>query len=128
MPALPPYKDLDRAPMFEDLTETLDKLRRGKACGKTGVLPALLLYGSAALQDRLLLLLEEVWNARLVVQDLKDAVIVPIPKKGDLRRCDGEAMWRESSAPLALAQQTLMDKNSCVTTEHKKSICDFDQW
>ena len=78
-------------PTFDELTEALDKLRKGKAGGKTGVVPELLLYGGAELQDRLLLLLEEVWNARSVVQDWKDAVIVPIPKKGDLRKCDN---WR----------------------------------
>lgn len=91
MPALPPCVDLDHVPTFEELTEALDKLRKGKAGGKTGVLPELLLYGGAELQDRLLLLLEEVWNARSVVQDWKDAVIVPIPKKGDLKKCDN---WR----------------------------------
>ena len=59
MPVLPPNKDLDHAPTFDELTEASDKLRKGKAGGKTGVVPELLLYGGADLQDRLLLLLEE---------------------------------------------------------------------
>ena len=47
--------------------------------------------GPAALQDRLLLLMEDIWKEGAVVTDWRDAVIVPIPKKGDLTRCDN---WR----------------------------------
>ena len=63
-------------------------MKRGKAGGRTGILPVLLLYGGAELQDRLLLLMEDVWKEGKVVKDWKDAEIVPIPKKGDLRKCD----------------------------------------
>ena len=41
--------------------------------------------------NRLLKLMKEVWKVGYVVQDWKDAEIVPIPKKGDLRNCDD---WR----------------------------------
>ena len=60
-------------------------MKKGKAGGKTEILPELLLYGGAELRDRLLQLLQDVWASK------KDAVIVPIPKKGDLRECDN---WR----------------------------------
>ena len=59
-----------------------------------GILPELLLYGGAELQDRLLLLMEDVWKKGKVVKDWQDAEIVPIPKKGDLRKCDN---WRRIS-------------------------------
>ena len=49
------------------------------------------IYGGAELRDRLLQLLQDVWPSEAVVKDCKDAVIVPIPKKGDLRECDN---WR----------------------------------
>ena len=69
----------------------MSKLKRGKAGGRTGILPELLLHGGAELQDRLLLLMEDVWKRGKVVKDWQDAEIVPIPKKGDLRKCDN---WR----------------------------------
>ena len=41
--------------------------------------------------DRLLLLIKDVWKECKVVGDWKDAVVVPIPKKGNLQMCDN---WR----------------------------------
>ena len=35
--------------------------------------------------------MEQIWEGGCVVDDWKDAVVVPIPKKGDLRHCDN---WR----------------------------------
>ena len=44
--------------------------------------------GGTELQDRLLLLMRDLWTMGKVVKDCQDAEIVPIPKKGDLRKCD----------------------------------------
>ena len=38
--------------------------------------------------------MEDEWRAGTVVSDWKDAIIVPIPKKGDLRECNN---WRNIS-------------------------------
>jgi len=54
LPSLPPALELDHPPTLEELMEALHKLRRGKAGGRTGILPELLLHGCAELQDRLL--------------------------------------------------------------------------
>ena len=40
----------------------------------------MLLYGSPELQDRLFLLMEDVWRRGKVVKDWQDAEVVPIPK------------------------------------------------
>ena len=73
---------------MEELIAALSALKRGKAGGKTGLLPEMLLYGGAGLYDRLLQVMQDVWRSGRVVDDWKNAVIVPIPKKGDLRKCD----------------------------------------
>lgn len=73
---------------MEELSLSLSRLRKGKAGGKTGVLPELLLYVSVELRIRLLQVMQDVWEVGAVVDDWKDAVIVPIPKTGDLRECD----------------------------------------
>ena len=69
MPSLYPDMELDHPPTFEELMEALSKLKRGKAGGTTGILPELLLYGGAELQDRLLLLMEDIWEKGKVVKD-----------------------------------------------------------
>ena len=66
-------------------------MKRGKESGRTGILPKLLLYGGAELQDRLFLLMEGIWKEGKVVKDWQDAEIVPIPKKKDPRKWDN---WR----------------------------------
>ena len=75
-------------PTSEELREAMNKLKRGKAGGRTGILPELLLHGGAELQDRLLLLMDDVWKRGKVVKDWQDAEIVPIPKKRELRKCN----------------------------------------
>ena len=91
LPQHPPHLELDEPPTLEELMKALSKLKRGKAGGKTGILPELLIYGGAEVHDRLLQIMEDVWRSGEVVKDWKDAIIVPIPKKGDLRKCNN---WR----------------------------------
>ena len=91
MPSLLHHLELDDPPTMEELIAALNALKRGKAGGKTGLLPEMLLYGGAGLYDRLLQVMQDVWRSERVVDDWKNAVIVPIPKKGDLRKCDN---WR----------------------------------
>ena len=84
MPSLPPRLELDDPPTIEELVTALNALKRGKAGGKTGLLPEMLLYGGAKMYNRLLQIMQNVWRSGTVVDDWKNAVIVPIPKKGDL--------------------------------------------
>ena len=83
MPSLPLRLELDGSPTMEELIAALNALKRGKAGGKTGLLPEMLLYGGTGLFDRLLQVMQDVWRSGRVVEDWKNAVIVPIPKKGD---------------------------------------------
>ena len=48
----------------------------------------MLLYGGAGVYDRLLQVLQDVWRSGRVVDDWKNAVVVPISKKGDFGKCD----------------------------------------
>ena len=47
-----------------------------------------MLCGGPVLHDRLLQLMQDVWRDGEVVADWKNAVVVPVPKKGDLQCCD----------------------------------------
>ena len=91
MPTHQTIYDLDVPPTSDELLSALGKLKNGKVGGNTGILPELIRYGGAEVQDKILELLCEVWEEGTVVGDWKDAEIVPIPKKGDLKHCDN---WR----------------------------------
>ena len=83
--------EVDHPPTSDELSHALGHLKGGKAGGKTGILPELLKCGGTEMQNRLLLLMQDIWHQGSVVEDWRDAVVVPIPKKGDLRLCDN---WR----------------------------------
>ena len=91
MPSWEGVQCLDDLPSSAELVAAKAKMKWGKAGGRTGILPELILCGGPQLHHRLLVLMQEVWKVGYVVQDWKDAEIVPIPKKGDLRICDN---WR----------------------------------
>ena len=66
----------------------MSRLRARKAGGLSGILPELVLCGGPVLLDRLLALMQIVWREGCVFKDWRDALIVPVPKKGDLQSCD----------------------------------------
>ena len=66
-------------------------MKSGKADGKNGVLPEMIKCCGANLLDHLVELFQCVWREGYVPQEWKDALILPIPKKGDLSSCNN---WR----------------------------------
>ena len=91
IPDRPVATDMDNAPSPEELEQALLKMKLGKAGGKSGVLPDILRHGGAALHGSLLRLMEKVWAVGQVPAEWRDAIVVPVPKKDDLRSCDN---WR----------------------------------
>ena len=86
--SLPPATKLDYPPTSEELMQALNKMNRGKADGRTGILPELLLYGGAELQDRLLLLIEDIWKKVKVVKDWQLRCRNSPHTQEDLRKCE----------------------------------------
>ena len=62
-----------------------------KAAGESGTLPELLMYGSPVIVDKLVGLFSLVWRDGCVVGSYYNSLIVPIPKKSNLKLCDN---WR----------------------------------
>lgn len=91
MPQRPVAHDLDLPPSADELTKAIKSLRESKASGESGVLPEMVTDGSSELHNRLLSLMVMVWSEGGVVKDWRNAIVVPIPKKGDLHSCDN---WR----------------------------------
>ena len=89
----PVRHDLAKQPTMDELTSAIGKLKNGKAGGASGVLPEMIKAGGSedAFLKKLLNLVQTSWMEKKVPRDWSDAVLVPVPKKGDLHQCDN---WR----------------------------------
>ena len=89
----PTRQSLDDPPTADELLSAIGKLKPGKAAGQSGILPEMVQAASedCVFFDLLMDLVHTVWKEGKVPCDWVDAVLIPIPKKGDLRNCDN---WR----------------------------------
>ena len=85
--------DLTEPPSEEELERAIGKLRSGKAGGEFGILPEMVkaVCYEKAFMSSLLKLTEDVWRRGEVPSDWCDAVLMPLPKNGNLSHCDN---WR----------------------------------
>lgn len=77
---------LAELPSLEELEEAVSKLKNGKSGGSSGVLLEMVKVAcqDPDFLDLLLDLVHTAWGEKCVPKDWADAVIVPIPKKGNL--------------------------------------------
>ena len=87
----PVRTELAGPPDDEELFLALGKLKGRKAAGGNGILPEMIKCGGTECFEHMLELFQEVWKEQHVPAGWRDALIVPIPKKGDLTMCDN---WR----------------------------------
>ena len=76
-----------------EVAKAFRKLRNGKVAGTSNILPEMLKVG-AGKEDFVCILtdlLSVVWEERCVLYEWVDAILIPIPKKGNLHCCDN---WR----------------------------------
>ena len=86
-------EDLDGKPTKDELITALIRLKNGKAGGNSQILPEMVKIGcgSETVLASLLDLVHTVWEESKVPRDWSNAVLIPIPKKGNLSYCDN---WR----------------------------------
>jgi hypothetical protein len=89
----PLRQELEEKPTMAELASAVKKLKSGKAGGSSGILPEMVKasYCREEFLTALLDLVHTVWEQWQVPRDWSDAILIPIPKKGDLSRCDN---WR----------------------------------
>ena len=82
--------DIEQQPSVSELSKALGELKSGKAGGSSNILPEMVkVVGSdREFLELLLDLIYTVWEERQVPPD---AIIIPIPKKGNLSDCNN---WR----------------------------------
>ena len=75
-------------PNEEEILIALKGLKGNKAGGKNGILPEMVKNLGSNQLDYILDLFHSVWKEESVPKEWRDAILVPIPKKGDLSICD----------------------------------------
>ena len=84
----PVTPELDQPPTVAELEAALQTMKAGRAGGQSGILPDMVLHIGKDLHSRILTIMRKSWLEGTLVDDWCDAVVVPIPKKGDLHHCD----------------------------------------
>ena len=96
------------------LLRAMKYLTAGKAAGESGILPGMVINGGRALHLHILSLMTQIWSEAGVVAAWRDALLVPIPKKGNLHICDN---WRGISLLDVIGKlfaRILQDRLQCV--------------
>jgi len=75
----------------EEVIRAIKKLKNGKSAGVDGIQAELLKNGGDELVKKMTTLCNQVWKSEQVPRDWKDGIIIPLPKKGDLKDCNN---WR----------------------------------
>lgn len=83
--------NLTEEPTLEEVRQALMRMKSGKSPGASGIVCELVKVGFDILAPYLLDILHSVWMEKRVPQDWCNAVLVAVPKKGDLTICDN---WR----------------------------------
>ena len=75
---------------LEELVQTVNKLKCGKAGGSSGILPEMLKAACCDNEffDLLLSLVCQACKERKVRMEDTNAILMPIPKKGETTKCD----------------------------------------
>ena len=87
----PLRRELSELPDRDEILRALGKLTLGRAGGLNRLLPDVLKCCGGSLLDYILTLFQTVWEEKCVHSEQRDALLVPVPKKGDLSSCDN---WR----------------------------------
>ena len=115
-------------PSLDEIQKAISQLKNGKAAGSSSIIPELVKAGGFVSAHALLVLLDSVWEEERVPQDWVDSLLVPLPKKGDLSRCDnwhGIALLDVAGKAVAhMVQTRLQSVAECVLPD---SRCGFRQ-
>ena len=78
---------LDDVLSYGKIQSAIGCLKCHKAANESGILPELVMSRGPVIFDKLVLF-ALLWRDRCIVRDWYNALIVPIPKKGNLKLCD----------------------------------------
>ena len=110
-------------PSLEETKRAL-RLPCGKTCGKDGILGEMLL--PSGLTEQVHQLFQLIWETKDPVLDWRDALVIPVPKKGDTTICDNNRSIFLLSIPgKAFARLILQRIQTYIESILPESQCGF---
>ncbi len=111
-------------PTEEEVIAALGRLQINKAAGKNGILPEMVKGCGGEMLEHFIDLFSTVWKEERVPTEWRDAIIVPILKKGDPSQCDN---WRgisllDTTGRLFAKVMHLMSHTTTYSTSQEVSI------
>ena len=91
IPSMVVRREMCNPPTGDEVLAALSRIKVGKAAGSNGLLPDIVKCCGGPLLDFIVSMFGAVWREKQVPAELRDALLVPVPKKGDLSVCDN---WR----------------------------------
>ena len=88
LPQVETNTDLDRPPSEEEVKKAIKQLSSGKAPGADAIPADVYKHGGDTLLQKLTDLFCRMWDEELIPQQLKDASIIHLYKKGNRQLCD----------------------------------------
>ena len=77
--------DLDDPLTMEEVLNTLSRIKLKKADGMSRITPEMILFGGSVFTKPCC---QKVWRDGEVFEEWINAMVIPIPKRGDLSLCD----------------------------------------
>ena len=87
----PVANELADPPTLDEVVRAVMHFKKMKAAGRDGIMVELIQHGGPMALKALHSLISTIWESEFVPQEWVEAVIVPLPKKGNLQICDN---WR----------------------------------
>src|SRR6218665_1535396 len=75
----------------EEIQRAIKNLKNRKAAGSDKICPEMIKYGGKEMLEQLTRLYNKVWRLGRVPKEWRNGIIIPFPKKGDIRECSN---WR----------------------------------
>lgn len=75
-------------PTLGEVQEVINNMKNGKSPGEDGIPIEILKYGGDALQKYVFKLIMSIWRSETIPNEWKEAVVVPLHKKGDKLTCN----------------------------------------
>ncbi|VDP58698.1 unnamed protein product [Schistosoma curassoni] len=105
-------------PTIEEISMAIRQIKSGKAAGLDNI-PAEALKADVAATARILyILFNKIWNEEQVPKDWKEKLLIKIPKKGDLSKCDNYSGITLLSIPGKAFNRVLLNRmKDCVDAQ-----------
>jgi len=96
----------------------LSQLENGKAAGLDNINREVLKVDPEITAEMLYPLLEKIWKEEKISEDWEEALIIRIPKKGDLSYCNNQRGFTLLSIPSKILTRIILDRIQNMVEQH----------